>query len=187
MQSEQLLNALTEQTRQIMNRAEGLKNYDLNTLTWRANETSWSILECIEHLNLYGKHYLPEMERKIKSAACSNEMVFKSGFLGGYFAKIMVPKEKLNKMKTFKDKNPIHTKLDKAVLDTFVSQQIKLLDLLSQSRNVSLNRVRIPTSISGMIRLKLGDTYQFYINHMIRHFNQIDNIIMKATSASQSL
>ncbi len=186
MQSEQLLSVLIEQTRQVMNQVERLKNYDLNSLTWRANETSWSILECIEHLNLYGEHYLPEIERKIKRATFKNEAIFKSGLLGGYFAKSMLPKGKLNTMKTFKDKNPLHTKLDKGVLDTFLNQQIKLLDLLHQSRNVSLNKTKIPTSISSMLRLKLGDTYQFYINHIIRHLNQIDRIKTQITNAQQT-
>lgn len=176
MQSENLIHSLIEQTRQIINQVEKLKNYDLNTLTWRENKTSWNILECIEHLNLYGDFYLPEIERKIKNSTADSEAEFKSGFLGGYFAKSMLPKEKLNKMKTFKDKNPLHAKLDKSVLDKFINQQINLIDLLNQSRTVSLNKIKIAISISSLIRLKLGDTYQFYINHNIRHLNQIDRI-----------
>lgn len=88
----------------------------------------------------------------------------------------MLPKEKLNKMKTFKDKNPLNANLDKTVIDKFINQQIKLLDLLNQSRNISLNKVKIPTSISSLIRLKLGDTFQFFVNHIIRHLKQIDRI-----------
>ncbi len=79
-------------------------------------------------------------------------------------------------MKTFKDKNPLNANLDKTVIDKFINQQISFLDLLNQSRNVSLNKIKIQTSISGLIRLKLGDTFQFFINHVIRHLNQIDRI-----------
>lgn len=88
----------------------------------------------------------------------------------------MLPKEKLNKMKTFNNKNPLNAKLDKSVIDKFISQQIKLLDLLNQSRGVSLNKVKIETSISSLIKLKIGDTFQFFINHVIRHLIQIDRI-----------
>jgi hypothetical protein len=38
----------------------------------------------------------------------------------------MLPKEKLNKMKTFKDKNPLNAVLDKTVINKFIDQQIKL-------------------------------------------------------------
>jgi hypothetical protein len=102
--------------------------------------------------------------------------VFKSGFLGNYFAKSMLPKEKLNKMKTFKDKNPLNANLDKSVIDKFLNQQMKLLDLLSLSRNVNLNTVKIKISITKLFKLKLGDTFQFYINHIIRHVKQIERI-----------
>ena len=176
MQSEKLIQALLEQTEQIINQVENLKTYDLHTLTWRENETSWNILECLEHLNLYGDFYLPQMESKIKSSNTKAGSEFKSGLLGNYFAKSMLPKEKLNKMKTFKDKNPLNVRLDKMVIDKFIDQQIKLLELVNQSRKVSLNKVKIPTSISSLIRLKLGDTFQFFINHIIRHLSQIDRI-----------
>ena len=176
MQSEKLIQTLLEQTRQIINQAEKLKSYDLNTLTWKKNEISWSILECLEHLNLYGNFYLPQIESNIKNSTSKTEIEFNSGILGNYFAKSMLPKEKLNKMKTFKDKNPLNANLDKLVIDKFINQQIKLLDLLNQSRNVSLNKVKIQTSISSLVKLKLGDTFQFFINHIIRHLKQIDRI-----------
>ena len=176
MQSQNLLQSLLEQTRLIINQAEKLKSYDLQTLTWKENETSWSILECLEHLNLYGNFYLPQIENKIKNSTTKADLEFKGGVLGNYFAKSMLPKEKLKKMKTFKDKNPLNTNLNKTVIDKFINQQIKLLDLLNQSRNVSLNKVKIQTSISSLIKLKLGDTFQFFINHIIRHLNQIDRI-----------
>lgn len=179
MQSENLIQSLIEQSEQIINEVEKLKTKDLHTLTWKENETSWSILECLEHLNLYGDFYLPQMESKIKNSNSKADFEFKSGFLGNYFAKSMLPKEKLNKMKTFKDKNPLNAKLDKTVIDKFISQQISLIELLKQSRNVSLNKVKIQTSISNLISLKLGDTFQFLINHIIRHLSQIKRIQAK--------
>lgn len=125
---------------------------------------------------LIWRFYLPQIENKIKNSTTKTEFEFKSGILGNYFAKSMLPKEKLNKMKTFKDKNPLNANLDKTVIDQFIKQQIKLLDLINQSRNVSLNKVKIQTSISSLIKLKLGDTFQFFVNHIIRHLNQIERI-----------
>lgn len=176
MQSEKLIQSLIEQTRQIINEAEKLKNNDLQFLIWKESSVSWSILECLEHLNLYSDFYLPQIKRKIENSNTKAEIEFKSGILGNYFAKSMLPKEKLNKMKTFKDKNPLNAKLDKSVIDKFVHQQIELLDLLNKSREISFNKVKIETSISSLIKLKLGDTFQFFINHMIRHFHQINRI-----------
>jgi DinB superfamily len=176
MQTEKLIQSLLEQTRQIINQVEKLKSDDLAVLTWKENKMSWSILECLEHLNLYGDHYLPQIQNQISVSDTAPEGEYKSGLLGNYFANSMLPKAKLNKMKTFKDKNPLNADLDRTVIDTFIAQQIKLLDLLTQSRKVSLNKVKIQTSISSLVKLKLGDTFRFFINHIIRHLRQIDNI-----------
>ena len=180
MQSDKLIQSLIEQTTQIIEQVEKLKTNDLPFLTWKENENSWCILECLEHLNLYGDFYLPEIQHKIKNTQTKNEVAFESGFLGAYFAKIMLPKEVPNKMKTAKNKNPLHvkfsSKLDKTVIERFISQQMLLLDLLNQSKSVSLNKIKIKTSISSLIKLKLGDTFQFLINHNLRHLNQIDRI-----------
>ena len=89
MQSENLIQSLIEQTRKVINTVEKLKNNDLQTLTWKHDQNSWSILECLEHLNLYGNFYLPEIESKIKNSTTKSETEFKSGFLGNYFAKSM--------------------------------------------------------------------------------------------------
>lgn len=183
MQSDKLIQTLLEQTRQIINQAEKLKSYNLNALTWKEKEISWNTLECLEHLNLYGDFYLPQIESKIKNSTTKTDIEFHSGILGNYFAKSMLPKEKLNKMKTFKDKNPINENLDNLVIDKFINQQIMLLELLNQSRNVSLNKVKIQTSISSLIKLKLGDTFQFFINHIIRHLKQIDIIQQRLKNA----
>lgn len=176
MQTEQFIQKLLSETEVIISKVNRLKSYDLELLRWRESDVSWNVLECLEHLNLYGDFYLPVMERNIRHSSSSGEAEFKSGMLGGYFAKSMLPKGKLNRMKTFKDKNPLNSKLDGAVLDRFLEQQDKLIILLDSARTVSLNKVKIELSITKFLKLRLGDVFQFYINHMMRHMNQIDGI-----------
>lgn len=183
MHSETLIQTLIDQTSQIIKQAEQLKNLDVPTLRWKASPESWSILECMEHLNLYGNFYVPQIECKVSQSNTRPETEFSSGWLGSYFAKSMLPKERLNKMKTFQDKNPLHANLDKDVIDRFIVQQRKLLELLIASRRVSLNKVKISTSISTLLKMNLGDTFQFYINHIIRHFAQIERIRKEMKSA----
>lgn len=169
--TETLINNLVEDTRIILNEAEKMKEIPLSKLNWKENAESWSILECLEHLNLYGDFYLPEIENRLKSPT-TPDTIFKSGFIGNYFAKSMLPKKKLNKMKTFKDKNPAGSKLGIEIIERFVKQQHKLLDLLNQSRKVNLNKVKTSISISTLLKIKLGDTFRFLIAHNQRHIEQ---------------
>jgi hypothetical protein len=175
--SETLILELIETTRQNINFAETLKTKSDIQLNWKENRESWSILECLEHLNLYGDFYLPEIEKVIGNAKSKNETIFKSGILGNYFAESMLPKAKLNKMKTFKDKNPLNSHLDIRTIERFINQQIKILDLLDRARNISLNKEKTAISISKLIKLKIGDTFRFIINHNIRHIKQIESNI----------
>lgn len=64
----------------------------------------------------------------------------KGGWLGNYFVKSLEPREKLNTMNTFKDKNPNGSKLEMSTLDRFLEQQTVFLDLLEKARKVDLQK-----------------------------------------------
>jgi len=174
--SEKLIQDLIERTRININQAEKFSHLPTEILNWRVKKESWSILECFEHLNLYGNFYIPEIKKRIESSKSQPNKNFKSGILGNYFAKSMLPKEKLNKMKTFKDKNPIGSTLDKTTIERFVSQQEKIFNLLDKSREIDLNNTKTAISISKLIKLKLGDTFRVVIYHNERHLEQAKKI-----------
>jgi len=174
----QLLNELKTITNNNLSFAKYLLNQSDENLNLRTSERSWSILECLEHLNFYGQFYLPEIEKRIKESQFpANESDFKSGILGNYFANMMLPKEKLNKMKTLKTANPIHQQLDKSVIEEFINQQNKMLNLLEKAKTVDLAKTKTSISISKLIKLKLGDTFRFVIYHNLRHIKQAENIL----------
>lgn len=168
----QLIDELKKITEENIQFAENLLNQSDEKLNFKLSENSWSILECLEHLNRYGNFYIPEIRKKIKNSDTKSTGIFSSGILGNYFAKSMLPKDKLNTMKTFKSMNPIHSKLDRSVLNEFISQQKQMIHLLNEAKNIDLNKVKTSISISNLIKLKLGDTFRFVIYHNLRHINQ---------------
>ncbi|UOE42011.1 DinB family protein [Chryseobacterium suipulveris] len=89
MQSAEVIKTVSEQAKLVIEKAEQLANLDLRTLTWRSNESSWNILECLEHLNLYGEYYLPQIENKIQHSTPKEDLEFRSGILGNYFVQSM--------------------------------------------------------------------------------------------------
>lgn len=178
IEANQLLDDLITRTKANMEAIrpfEGLSDKELN---WRSSQESWSILECIEHLNMYGDFYIPEIIRRINEATKADSgTVFKSGWLGNYFAESMLPKDKLNKMKTFKDKNPMGSKLSREVLKRFIEQQKELINLLNAARKVNLSKVKTSISISKLIKLRLGDTLRVVIYHNQRHLVQANKVL----------
>lgn len=180
--SKELLQDLLERSQEYKDRVEHFTTLPLETLIWKASPESWSILECIEHLNRYGDFYIPEIEKQIIASRHQPSENFKSGWLGNYFANIMLPKEKLNKSKTFKSMNPIGSKLDKEALIKFSVQQQALINLLKLSSQVDLAKTKTGISISTWIKLRLGDTFRVVIYHNQRHLVQADRVLKEAVS-----
>lgn len=177
IRSEELIQDLIERTRQNINKAELLKSKTDAALNYKTTSQSWSALECLEHLNLYGRFYLPEIAKRINETPSRKETYFKSGWLGNYFANSLLPKEELNKMSTFKNMNPLNSKLDRTVINDFLNQQIQILELLDKSKDVSLNKTKTSISISSWIKLKLGDTFRVVIYHNQRHMMQAEKAL----------
>lgn len=173
----QLLEELKDRTENHLQYAQTLLQKPENELNFRISTDSWSVLECLEHLNRYGDFYIPEISHRISSSATSPQATFKPGILGNYFAQSMLPKEKLNKMKTLKAMNPIHSQLNKDVLNEFVKQQQLLLELLEKAQHIDLGKTKTSISISKLITLKLGDTFRFVIYHNERHIAQVERIL----------
>lgn len=170
--SAEVINDLIERTEANLRAARELNKRSANELNYRVAPGSWNVLECIEHLNFYGDYYIPEIENQIISSPYPSEEVFKSGFLGNYFAQSMLPKEGFKKMKTLKSSNPLGKKLGKEVIDHFIAHQQKLLELLKRAKHVSLSRTKTGISISKYLRLRLGDTFRVVVYHNQRHLLQ---------------
>jgi hypothetical protein len=133
----------------------------------------WSIAQCLEHLNSYGRYYLPEIEKGFrKNKHSMNGQLFTSTLLGRYFIKIMDPQTGKRKYQAFKDHRP-GVQLDAyKVVAEFIEQQEAMLRYLTEAKNYDLNKVRVPLSIFKLITFKLGDAFQFIIVHNERHILQ---------------
>ena len=182
MKSKQLLNDLSTRTEKSIEECKEFLNLSDEVLNHKSDPKSWSILECLEHLNRYGDFYIHEIEKRIKNSKYGSSDEFKSGWLGNYFAQSMLPKEKLNKMKTFKSMNPVGSTLNRDVIDKFISQQSKMLELLRLAHNVNLTKTKTSISISTWIKLRLGDTLRVVIYHNDRHIVQAKTALANASS-----
>lgn len=177
----QLLDRLENDTRQIILQANYLLQQDPEVLLQQPRPGSWSAAQVIEHLNSYGRYYLPLLQRGLDKARPTTKNEYKPGWLGEYFTNSMLPKEGVvnNKMKAFKNHRPLPDIDSKKVLDEFLEQEKWLLSLLAKSRNIDIARIRIPVSIAPVIKIKAGDTFRFVIAHHQRHFVQVENTLLK--------
>ena len=49
-----------------------------------------------------------------------------------------------------------------------------LKSLLNQAREVDLTKTKVPISLTRFIKLRLGDTFRFFVYHIERHILQAE-------------
>lgn len=178
--SNALLESLQADVRQIILEADRLKSIPPTDLQKTPAPGKWSVAQVLEHLNFYNRFYIPAIEQKLHLSQRGPSASFTPGWLGNYFTNIMKPKPDNSipkKMKSPKNAEPAAQPDAKAMLDEFISHQHHLLNLLKIAKSANLNSIRIPTSLSKLITLKLGDTFRFFIAHQQRHFVQIQSVM----------
>ncbi len=178
MKQTELIADLKARTSELIKQAEAFKQLPTERLNQKSSSTSWSVLECLEHLNLYGDFYLPEIESCIIDGEKINQDPnFKSGWFGERTVQDMLPKnDKVKKMNTFKDKNPLNSDLSIATIDRFIKQQEGILRLLDLASSVHLEKVKTKITLP-LIKFKLGTTFRFVIYHNQRHLWQANNLL----------
>ena len=178
-----LIANLHNQTETILQKA--ISDWQLiphSRLARKPSAEAWSANECLQHLNSYGRYYLPAIERALnqqQNPKSSSEQ-FTPGWLGNYFTKIMQPSPdgKLSKkMKAPSDHAPKTILESHTVISEFIDQQEKLLQLLSKAKQADLNARSVGISIAPFIKLKLGDVFMFLIAHIIRHTMQAERAL----------
>lgn len=178
--SEDLLNELISDVRRIKTSAEFFQNADQTKLAYSPDKEKWSIVQILEHLNAYNRHYLPLIEKELAVVNGNTSAWFESGYWGEKFTKMMKPnnvykvKNKMKAMKAYTFSNDLN--ID-TVLQEFLDHQDTLARLLEMAKDRDLNAIRIPITLTSLIKLKLGDMLRFLIAHEQRHMMQARNTL----------
>lgn len=172
-----LIHDLRDITLECIASAESFTQLDLKVLNWKETPETWSILECIEHLNLYGDFYLPEIRTRMQRFKGKHPVkAFKESWWGNYFVNAVTPKENTKKMKAFKRLSPSGGSLSMQVLTKFIQQQHQMLQLLEEAKDFNLNKITTASTIP-MVRFRLGDTFRAEILHNKRHILQAHGVL----------
>jgi DinB superfamily len=184
--SSDLLDDLYQQTESNISRA--ISEWQLlsgDQMNRQPGQGQWSAAQCLEHLNSYGRYYLPAIGKATREGTNRPALYFNSGWLGNYFYRSMLtgsdgqPKKK---MSSPKDHRPIPQLDAPKVLNEFISQMEFLGKLLTDARNVDINLSRVPISIAPFIKLKLGDVFLFLVAHINRHMLQAERALSQAAT-----
>jgi len=151
--------------------------------SWRPSSDSWNILEIFSHLNIYSAFYNSAFIEKIqKTKFREAKDTFVSSPLGRSAWKSMKLGRANNikrKFKAPKNYNPSNSPglVSDDAVEKFADNQHEVIEILDIAKEVNLRKVKMPISISKIVRLRLGDALMFVIYHNERHMQQALNII----------
>jgi len=192
-ETQKLITSLKAQLVQINKDFEQMiAQYDESTWQYKPSAKQWSAIECIQHLYLSNKYYLPRLEAALEKAHKNNVQpshLFKSGFFGNQMFNSLSPVngEIKKKMPTFKSIDPnvkyAQAQLNVAkVISSFKKQQLQFEKLLNLAEVVGLEKGKVPSLLGPVLMFKPGDVFRFLLAHEERHFIQAKNAIPQLAS-----
>lgn len=148
----------------------------LEELNWKKSEKSWSILECIEHLNRYSFYYQSRLKMEMsKLPTIENDKPIKFSWLGKKNVNMVRPGN-IRKIKTLRRMNPMNNRLSREVFSEFLSMQSSLLRIINNLNTVNVNRRKIRIESFRIIKMGIGETVVFLVEHQKRHLNQAKRV-----------
>ena len=151
--------------------------------SWKINNLTWSINEIFAHMNDYSKFYHSTfVERIEKTRFRDPNSIFMPSPLGRSAWKSMKLGNAKNVKRKFKSPKANNPSLDISLLtgnevSDFEKGQIELLNIIDEATKVNLRKVKVPISISKLIRFRLGDALMYVVFHNERHVQQVLNVI----------
>lgn len=193
IRTKELLLSLQEQTENQLTLAiNSWQNLPSSLLTIAPATGKWSAAQCIEHLNIYSRYYLPAIETAIQKALTQKQKPsnqFKSGWLGAYFVRLMQKdpsKNPKDKMKAPKNAQPPSTLDAAVVVAEFIDHLENMQQLIEKAKGIDISKTRVGISIARFIKLKLGDVFSFNVAHTQRHLMQAERAISNVRATINS-
>jgi len=172
---QELLSALDDNDR----RAEELaRDLDDERFNWRPDERSWSIAQCLDHLNAASAAYLTPMREALEAGrrkGMERRGPIRPGFLERWFVAEMGPSPK-RRLRAPRKIVPAAHKGRTEVMADWRRWQEEARDLLREAAGVDLNRTRFVNPFVPLLRFTVGTGFLVIATHQRRHLLQGETV-----------
>jgi hypothetical protein len=160
--------------------------YSESQMNWKPNPTTWSLAEIFAHLNAYGIFYHQVINERIDRTRFriprinyTSSPLGKSAWMSMKLGNARNVKRKFNAPSEY---NPTtNTSLVSGnEIELLIAGQNQFLTIIEKSVSVNLKKVKVPLSMSKLVRLRLGDALLFVAYHNDRHMEQALNLTKNA-------
>jgi hypothetical protein len=145
---------------------------------WQPASASWSIAQCIDHLNVTARLYLPKLDEGIADAIRRGqygEGPFRYNWFGRFFVRTVEPPPRF-RVKAPATFTPRTDRPRQEVMAAFRAYQVQFIDRLRQANGLDLARARVRSPAANWIRIPLGSGFAIMVAHERRHLWQARNV-----------
>ena len=143
--------------------------------TWRPALDTWSIAECLDHLNATARVYLPALDESIAEAirrGVYGEGPFKYNWLG----RLSVHFSDTLRWKAPDEVQPGEGRTRREIIAAFRAYQVQYVDRLRQANGIDLARARVRVPMKGWLKIPLGSGFALMVAHARRHLAQAKRV-----------
>lgn len=151
---------------------------------WRPEPERWSVGECLVHLRLTARAYLPDVDEAIRKGRTHRQFgtgPFQHGSLGSWFVRLMEPppRWKLVTQPRLRPRLPAGVAPADLpdCLEPFLGTRTRLVRRLERARGLDLADVRAQCPASRLLRFTLGQIFAILTAHERRHLWQAERVL----------
>ncbi|HVH66279.1 MAG TPA: DinB family protein [Gemmatimonadales bacterium] len=147
----------------------------------RSDPERWSVAECVAHLNLTSRDYLPLLRDAIARARALERgpggpvARYRRDLIGWLLWRTMGPPVRL-RLKTIRRFVPEGTAVPEVLVQEFHRLQAAQLDCLAEADGLSLMRVRVTSPFNARVRYNLYACFSILPRHQHRHLWQAEQV-----------
>jgi len=145
---------------------------------WHPAEGAWSIAQCIDHLNVTARMYLPRLDQGIADAirrGLYGEGPFRYAPIGRWITRVQEPPARF-RMKAPASFHPAPDRPRADIMAAFRAYQVQFIDRLRQANGLDLARARVSSPTLSWLRFSLGSGFALTTAHERRHLWQAHNV-----------
>jgi hypothetical protein len=146
---------------------------------WSPATGGWSVAECIDHLNVTARLYLPRIDEAIAEAirrGLYGDGPYTHDLLGRLFVLSMEPPAKI-KVKAPESFRPGARRARSEIMAAFRAYQVQFVDRLRQANGLDLRRAKVHSPASSWIKVSLNSGFALMLAHERRHLWQAHQVV----------
>ena len=145
----------------------------------RPGNEAWSVAECIEHLNLTSRAYVPLLRAAIQDGR-TRGLTDSTGrnrldVVGWMFVKLLEPPVKRMRVQTTPPFVPPSVDQRTNVVAEYDELQRKLIAFLSEADGLALSKIKVASPFNAKFRYNMYSAYRMIASHQRRHLWQAEH------------